>query len=175
MPDKDEDFEPLPETLSIFDVLDRLEGLVNQSRRVPLTSNIVVSEDELLEALDQIRVSLPDEIREARMVLENREARMREAQEQAEQTVLAAQERADRLTDEHEVTRRANAEADRLLSDARERSRKLRRDTDDYVRDRMEELEGELSSALAQVRRGIETLDQGEEETEKPKGRGRRR
>ena len=89
--------------------------------------------------------------------------------------LLAAQERADRLTDDHELTRRANAEADRLLTEARERTRKMRHDTDDYVRDRMGELETELSSALAQVRRGLETLDSGQDGGEKPKGRGRRR
>lgn len=175
MADDRGEFEPEPDGISIFDVLDRLEALVNQSRRLPLTSSIVVGEEEILEALDQIRVSLPDEIREARMVLESRESRLREAAEQAEQTLLAAQERADRLTDDHEVTRRATAEADRLLTEARERSRKMRRDTDDYVRDRMEELEGELASALAQVRRGLETLQQGEEGEPKAKGKGRRR
>ncbi len=175
MPDENEEFEPAPEAISVFDVLDRLEGLVNQSRRLPLTSTIVVSEEEILEALDQIRMALPDEIRESRMVLENREARYREASEQAEQTLLAAQERADRLTDDHELTRRANLEADRLLTEARERSRKMRRDADDYVRDRMEELETELTSALAQVRRGLETLAPGAEGGEKPKGRGRKR
>ncbi|HUY56667.1 MAG TPA: hypothetical protein VMV12_02430 [Candidatus Micrarchaeaceae archaeon] len=175
MAEDNEELELEPEGISIFDVLDRLEALVNQSRRLPLTSSIVVSEEEILEALDQIRVSLPDEIREARMVLETREARLREAADQAEQTVLAAQERSDRLTDDHEVTRRATAEADRLLTEARERSRKLRRDTDDYVRDRMEELETELASALAQVRRGLETLSPGQEDEEKPKGKGRRR
>lgn len=175
MAEDNEELELEPEGISIFDVLDRLEALVNQSRRLPLTSSIVVSEEEILEALDQIRVSLPDEIREARMVLETREARLREAADQAEQTVLAAQERSDRLTDDHEVTRRATAEADRLLTEARERSRKLRRDTDDYVRDRMEELETELASALAQVRRGLETLSPGQEDDEKPKAKGRRR
>ncbi len=175
MPENEDQFEPAPEGVSIFDVLDRLESLVNQSRRLPLTPNIVVNEEDILEAVDQIRMALPDEVREARMVLESREARLREAAEQAEQTVLAAQERAERLTDDHEVTRHAQVEADRVLGDARERSRKMRRDTDDYVRDRMEELEAQLSTSLAQVRRGLETLEAGEESGEKPKGRGRRR
>lgn len=175
MPDQEDDFEIEPEGISIFDALDRLESMVNQSRRLPLTSSIVVSEEEILEALDQIRVSLPDEIREARMVLESRESRLREGAEQAEQLLLAAQERADRLTDDHEVSRRATAEADQQLTDARDRSRKMRRDADDYVRDRMEELETQLGSALAQVRRGLETLDAGQEGEEKPKRRGRRR
>ena len=177
MSDLSDDYEPEPEQVSIIDLLDRLEALVNQSRRVPLTPNIVVNEEEILDALDQIRVGMPEEIKEARMVLETRESRLREAQEQAEQIVLAAQERAERLTDEHEVTRRANAEADEILTDARERSRKMRRDADDYARERMEELETQLSSALNQVRRGLETLEAGREGAgeEKPKGRGRRR
>ena len=177
MSDMSDDYEPEPEQVSIIDLLDRLEALVNQSRRVPLTPNIVVNEEEILDTLDQIRVGMPEEIKESRMVLETRESRLREAQEQAEQIVLAAQERAERLTDEHELTRRANAEADEILTDARERSRKMRRDADDYARERMEELETQLSSALNQVRRGLETLEAGREGAgeEKPKGRGRRR
>jgi len=177
MSDLSDDYEPEPEQVSIIDLLDRLEALVNQSRRVPLTPNIVVNEEEILDALDQIRVGMPEEIKEARMVLETRESRLREAQEQAEQIVLAAQERAERLTDDHEVTRRANAEADEIMTDARERSRKMRRDADDYARERMEELETQLSNALNQVRRGLETLEAGREGAgeEKPKGRGRRR
>ncbi|HVC39583.1 MAG TPA: hypothetical protein VNH20_06395 [Candidatus Dormibacteraeota bacterium] len=175
MADDPDELDQDREGVSIFDVLDRLEALVNQSRRLPLTSSIVVGEEEILEALDQIRVSLPDEIREARMVLETRDARLREAAEQADQTIMAAQERADRLTDDHELTRRATAEADRLVTEARDRSRKMRRETEDYIRDRMEELETELASALAQVRRGLETLVPGQEGDEKPKARGRRR
>lgn len=177
MSDNSDEFELEPESVSIIDLLDRLETLVNQSRRVPLTPSIVVNEEEILDVLDQIRVGMPEEIKEARMVIETRESRLREAQEQAEQIVLAAQERAERLTDDHEITRRARAEADTLLTDARDRSRKMRRDSDEYALERMEELETQLSTALNQVRRGLETLAAGREgpSEEKPKGRGRRR
>ncbi|MGA9775430.1 MAG: ATPase [Candidatus Dormiibacterota bacterium] len=175
MSDSPDEFDVEPERVSIFDLLDHLEALVNQSRRVPLTPNVVVNEDEILDALDQIRVGLPEEIKEARLVLESREARLREAQEQADQTLLAAQERAERLTDQHEIMRRASSEAEELLTDARERSRKMRRDAEEYTRERMEELETQLSSSLSQVRRGLETLEAGHEGEERPKGRGRRR
>lgn len=177
MSDSGDEYELEPERVSIFDLLDHLEALVNQSRRVPLTPNVVINEDEILDSLDQIRVGLPEEIKEARLVLESREARLREAEELAEQTVLAAQERAERLTDQHEVMRRATAEADEVLTEARERSRKMRRDADDYARERMEELETQLSNALSQVRRGLDTLEAGREGEERPapKGRGRRR
>lgn len=175
MSDSPDDFEVEPERVSIFDLLDSLEALVNQSRRVPLTPNVVVNEDEILDALDQIRVGLPEEIKEARLVLESRDAQLREAREQAEQTLLGAQERAERLTDEHEIVRRATAEAEEILGDARDRSRKMRRDADEYARERMEELETQLSNALSQVRRGVETLEAGREGEERPKPRGRRR
>lgn len=177
MSDHPDDFEPDPEPVSVIDLLDRLESLVNQSRRLPLTPNIVVNEEEILDVLDQIRVGMPEEIKEARMVLETREARLRDADDQAQQMLLTAQERAERLIDEHEITRRAGTEAEALLTDARERSRKMRRDADDYARDRMEELETQLSNALSQVRRGVETLEAGREGSPdaKPKGRGRRR
>lgn len=175
MSDDADDFGLEAERVSIFDVLDHLEALVNQSRRVPLTPNVVINEDELLDAIDQIRVGLPDEIKEARLVLETREARLREAEEQAEQTILAARERAERLTDQHEITRQATAEAEQMLAEARERNRKMRKDADDYARERMEALEAQLSSALSEVRRGLETLEAGRDGEERTKGRGRRR
>ena len=177
MSDRSDEYDLEPEPVSIVDLLDRLESLVNQSRRVPLTPNIVVNEEEMLDILDQIRVGLPEEIKESRMLLETRESRLREAQEQAEQVLAAAQERAERMTDQHEISRRATAEADEILTAARERSRKMRRDADDYARERMEELETQLASALNQVRRGLETLEAGREGSaeDKPKGRGRRR
>ena len=175
MSDDQDEFGVESERVSIFDVLDQLEALVNQSRRVPLTPNVVINEDEILDAIDQIRVGLPDEIKEARLVLETRDARLREAEAQAEQTILAAQERAERLTDQHEITRQATAEAERLLAEARERHRKMRKDADDYARERMESLEAQLSSALSEVRRGLETLESGRDGEERPKGRGRRR
>ncbi len=174
-----EDYEPGAESLSIIDLLDRLESLVNQSRRLPLTPNIVVNEDELLDIVDQVRVALPSEIKEARLLLETRETRLREAQEQAQQLIAEAQDRADRLADEHEISRRAAAEAEQMLSDARDRSRKMRRDADEYARERMEELESQLTDSLAQVRRGLDALEAGRENagdaSAKPKGRGRRR
>ncbi len=77
MSDDQDEFGVESERVSIFDVLDQLEALVNQSRRVPLTPNVVINEDEILDAIDQIRVGLPDEIKEARLVLETREARLR--------------------------------------------------------------------------------------------------
>ncbi len=174
----DDDLDPDP--LSVIDLLDRMESLVNQSRRVPLTPNIVVNEEELLDTIDHIRVGLPDEVKEARLLLEERNVRLREASQQAEQIVAAAQERADRLTDDHEIARRAAADAEQMVSEARERSRRVRYEADEYVRDTMEELEGHLGQALATVRKGLETLaasrrpDADQEEPPRA-GRGRRR
>ncbi|HUY96142.1 MAG TPA: hypothetical protein VMW47_00690 [Verrucomicrobiae bacterium] len=173
-PDDDLEQEPA----SVIDLLDRMESLVNQSRRVPLTPNIVVNEEDLLDAIDHIRVGLPDEVKEARLLLEEREARLREASQQAEQIVAAAQERADRLTDDHEIARRAAAEAEQMVSEARDRSRRMRREAEDYVRDTMEELDGHLGQALATVRKGLDSLAASrrpEEGTEEEARGGRRR
>ncbi|HVA20798.1 MAG TPA: hypothetical protein VNN74_01695 [Candidatus Micrarchaeia archaeon] len=153
---RDDDLDEEP--MSVIDLLDRMESLVNQSRRVPLTPNVVVNEEELLDSIDHIRVGLPDEVKEARLLLEERDARLREASQQAEQIVVSAQERADRLTDDHEIARRAAADAEHMVTEARERSRRVRREADDYVRDTMEQLEGHLGQTLATVRKGLESL-----------------
>ncbi len=173
----DDDLDEAP--ASVIDLLDRMETLVNQSRRVPLTPNIVVNEEELLDTLDHIRVGLPDEVKEARLLLEEREQRLRDASQQAQQIVAAAEERADRLTDDHEIARRAQADAERMLAEARERSRRVRREADDYVRQTMEELEERLGQALQTVRKGLDSLSarrtEAGDDGEVPTARGRRR
>ena len=171
--DDDGDGDPL----SVIDLLDRIEGLINGSRRVPLTPNIVVNEEEILDALDQIRMALPDEIKEARLLIEERDVRLREASQEAEQLVAVAQERAERLVDDHEIARRAASEAEQMMTEARERSRRVRREADEYVRGTMEELEAHLTATLQTVRKGLETLDDrpGDEEGGRTRRGGRRR
>jgi len=157
------------EPVSVLELVDQLEDVVTAARRLPLSANVVVNEDETLELVDRIRLGLPDELVQARHTLEDRERIIATAEEEAERTLRHAEEEAERLlresgdraaalVAEHAVTAQARAHADALVAEAEERASVTRAEADTYARDVMLRLEEHLMRAVTTVRKGIETL-----------------
>ena len=168
------------EPVSVLELVDQLEDAVTGARRLPLSANVLVNEDETLELVDRIRLGLPDELVQARHMLEDRERilasaeeegehMLRQAEEQAERLVREASERAAMLVSEHTVTAQARAHADAAVAEAEDRAATTRAEADAYARDVMLRLDEHLTQVVTTVRKGIETLP------EPPDGRHRAR
>jgi cell division septum initiation protein DivIVA len=145
-------------TIDILHLVDRLEALLHESWRFPLTSNRFVSEDEILEIIDQMRVSIPQEVRQARRIQQERDRILAQAQEEASRTIALAQERVEALAGQQEVTRTAEARAREVEERAVEEARQIRSEADDYVMGGLERLEEQLVDLLTQVRNGLTVL-----------------
>ena len=171
------------EVTTVLDVVDTLEELVGAARRVPFTTTVVVNEEEILELVDRIRVSLPDDLRSARDALDERDEMLERAGREAAETIARAAEEAER------VVREARAEAERLVADhaivatATEHARDTveeadrhaaaqRAAADDYAREVMRRLEEQLERWLGTVREGLSALPAAE--TAAPPRRRRR-
>ena len=161
----------------VLDILDTLEELVATSRRLPLTSNVVVNEEDITELVDRIRVSLPDDLRAARHALEEREQLMeratREAEalgerssrdaaelaqrssEEAERAVREAHARAEELVADHAVTREATERARTLVAEAERYATEQREQADAYAREVVTRLAEQLERWLDTVRGGL--------------------
>jgi vacuolar-type H+-ATPase subunit H len=168
-----------PQQLSVLDVVDELEEVVSTARRVPLSANVLISEDEVLELVDRIRLALPEELVQARHAVLDRERLVRAAEQDAEQILAHAEQESQRLLGEaadraaallaeHELTRQAQAHAASLVAEAEQRSAQVRAEADEYARSVMSQLEEQLGRALTTVRKGIEALP-------RPAGEVRRR
>ena len=81
--------------MDILHLVDRLEELFNQSRPIPLTHNVIVDEDRMLEIIDQMRISIPDEVKNAEQIIAQRDRVLAQAQEEANRTVKLAKEKGD--------------------------------------------------------------------------------
>jgi cell division septum initiation protein DivIVA len=147
-------------------LIDRLEALVNGGTRVPLTSKALVDEQEFLELVDQLRVAVPDEVRQAKRLSQERERMISHAQSEAERLVLQAQERADQLVDQSDIVLRAQERAKEVLADAHEEARRMRADAYAYATDVLEGLEKELNRLLATIKKGKAALEKMSEENE---------
>ena len=172
---------PPPDDLhDVVDVINALEELLAASRRMPFTANVVVNEEEILELVDRIRVTLPEDLVSARHTLDEREQIIdraaqdaaelsRRATEEAERMVREAQAHASALVAENAILRAATAQAEELVTAAQEQAAAQRTAADDYAREVMERLEEQLDRWLGTVREGIGALPEG------PQARKRRK
>lgn len=120
----------------------------------------LVDDRELLEIVDELRIRIPEEIREARRVLREREQIPQSAQMEAEQIIQQAREQAEQMLRDEEIVRQAEARAAKILEDAEERAEAAREEMDIYALNMLRDLERRLMSHLSSIQRGIGTLDQ---------------
>lgn len=153
--------------MDILHLVDRLEELLNQSRPLWFTHNVIVDEDRMLDIIDQMRVAIPEEVKKSQQLLAQRDRLLAQAQEEANRTLAIAREKSDQLIERDAIVQAAQARADQIISQARTEIEKTRLDADDYVIETLTHLEMELDRFLNQVRNGILTLRHEAENPEK--------
>lgn len=145
--------------IEALNLLDRLESLVSGGARVPLTSRSIVDEQEFIELLDQIRASIPEEVRQAKRVSQEREKVILQAQAEADKIINTARDQAAQLLDQNEMVRAAQDHAQQLVDEAVQRAEDVRRGADEYALAALDELEQHLTRLLATIRKGKATLE----------------
>ncbi|MBV9195093.1 MAG: ATPase [Solirubrobacterales bacterium] len=150
--------------MDVLVLIDKLDDLVHNAKPVPLTDQVRVDKEEIYDILDQMRATIPEEIKQARWIVKERQEMLAEAKREAERIVKEARDRQDRLISEEEITRHAERAAEDIIEDAHARGREIRLGAEDYADEVLNTLEVNLSKFIAAVRRGRERLAGREEE-----------
>src|SRR6478735_1648220 len=145
--------------IDIIFLVERLESLIANGKKLPLTTNVVVDQNAALGLIDELRVAVPEEVRAAKRINSEGERIIEKAQEEAERIVAKAQEQAAFLIDERGLTQSAEAESRRIIADAAADAEDLRRGADEYAVNVLVGLEGDVVKTLQSIKRGIELLD----------------
>jgi cell division septum initiation protein DivIVA len=146
--------------MDILHLIDRLEELFNDSKAVPLTHSVMVDEDKMLDIIDQMRISIPDEVKKAQQLLAQKDRVLAQAQEEANRTVEIARQKADDLVHRDMIVQEAQRRAEQIVAQARLDAEATRRDADDYVLAALNHLQDELEKLTNQVRNGIRTVEE---------------
>jgi len=146
--------------MDILHLIDRLEELFNDSKAVPLTHSVMVDEDKMLDIIDQMRISIPEEVKKAQQLLAQKDRVMAQAQEEANRTVEIARQKADDLVHRDMIVQEAQRRAEQIVAQARLDAEATRRDADDYVLAALNHLQDELDKLSNQVRNGIRTVEE---------------
>jgi vacuolar-type H+-ATPase subunit H len=146
--------------MDILHLVDRLEELINQSRSIPFTHNVIVDEDRMLDIIDQMRVAIPEEVKKSQQVLAQKDRVIAQAKEEADRTISIAKEKSEKLADRDSIVQDARKKASQIEAEAALKAQKTQSDADEYVAETLTNLEIALERVLNQVRNGIYILEE---------------
>src|SRR5215469_14125662 len=144
--------------MDVLVLIDKLDDLVHNAKPVPLTDQVRLDKEEVYDILDQMRATIPEEIKQARWIVKERQEMLAEAKREAERVVKEARERQDRLVSQEEVTKEAQRAAEEIIDEAHAREREIRLGAEDYADEILGTLEVNLSKFIAAVQRGRDRL-----------------
>jgi len=170
--------------MDILYLVDRLENLIANSKRMPLVNQIMIKEGDILNIVDQMRTSIPDEIKQARRIIQEKERILAQAQSDASTLLTRAREETERAMNREGLLRTAEARSHELVRQAEERARsvvvkaeehgeQLKADADIYVaetlsnlKDHLASIEMDVSRTILSIEKGLDSLDIAEQEEE---------
>ena len=155
--------------MDIYNFIDKLDALVNTSRKMPATHSRIVDADKVMELVQQLRLAIPQDIRAALEVIEKKDAILNQSQIDARRTRSEAEEEYRLRVDQNEIMVAARRKSDDLMEETERKANRLteqseaearnsRADSDAYVVQSLRNLERELTSVLTAVRNGLDTI-----------------
>ncbi len=130
-----------------------------ESRQLPFVSGVLIDRDRCFDIINQMRISIPEEVKKAKRLQQERERVIAHANEEAERILALAREQAAALVSEHEIADQADHKAQVVLERAQHEAQDARNGADDYALSVLKQLEDHLVQQLTTVRNGIDTLD----------------
>jgi hypothetical protein len=147
-------------TTDILYLIDRLEELVGVGKRVPFSGRVMVEEEEFLALVDQLRVAVPNEIKQAQRVIKERERIVGEAQDEGARIVQVARDRADALVSQHGIVDEARQRSEDMLRAADEERQRARGEIDVFIIEQLQLVEDAVRRGMAVMEDAVElTLD----------------
>lgn len=167
--------------MDILYLVDRLENLIASSRRMPLVNQIILKEGDILNVVDQMRTSIPDEIKQARRIIQEKERILAQAQADASTLLARAREETERAMNREGLLRAAEARSQELVRQAEEQAKEVIRqaeghsdqlkvDADTYVAETLRNLKEHLANVEMDISRTILSIDKGLASLDVPEG-----
>jgi len=137
--------------MDIMEIINLMEESIEKASVVPLSGKILIDKEEILDFIQEMRLSYPDEVKEAKWVKEERQKILNEAQGRADSMIKSAETKMIQMVDESEIVRQAQEKADMLVEEASIQASKLRTDSDQYADDVLGDVERRLEMLLKKV------------------------
>jgi hypothetical protein len=142
--------------MDTIELIDKLEEIIGKSRKIPFSSNFIINENEIYEILDELRNVMPEEFKQARWIVKERENMLEEAKRQAGRILSEAEEKAENMINQSEIMKNAVKKSDEIISLSEAKARTLRLEAEDYSDEKLANLEAVVYKILSAVEKGRE-------------------
>ena len=139
-------------------LLEDLESLVLNASKMPFTSKKMIEEEELLQIIDDLKASMPEELEQSQKVLAEKDKIIADAQRHADSMVAQAKDYIAKLTEESEIVRQAQEQANQIVVSATKSSDELKSSSITYAGDVLKYVETTLQKTLASIQQNRESL-----------------
>jgi cell division septum initiation protein DivIVA len=144
--------------VDLLSALNELEELIENSGKVPLTRKLMVNEDSILDLLDRIRTTIPEEIRQAKWIIQEREKVMSDSQKEAMRIMENAQKQVEKQAEDSEVARKAKVVAEEIIAKAEQTAQEMREGARIYADEILGALQDRLNKINQQIEQGRSEL-----------------
>jgi len=142
--------------MNTLEIIDQIEELLDGCRRIPFSANIVLNGDEIYDLIEELRNVMPEELKQSRWIVKERENMIEEAQKQAGKIIMDAEGRAEMLIGETEIVKSATRKSEEIMSSIEVRARTIRLEAEDYADEKLANLEAVLHKLLNSIEKGRE-------------------
>ena len=144
--------------MDILNLVNKLEELFSQGRSFPFTHNVMINEDQMIDLIDQMRISIPEEIKRSQQILAQRDRILARAKDEHDRMLEIANEKREQLISAHEISVEATNRAKQIISQAQTEADVIKQEADKYALESLKKLEIEMDRVQAQVKNGIKAL-----------------
>lgn len=144
--------------MDIQHLVDRLEDLIDEGRHVPLSKFTLIDEERALEIIDQMRISVPEQIEKASRLINQRDRLLAQANEEANRILQLARERSDEMVERDAIVQKARTQAQNIIEEARREAEAIRAEADAYALKVLKALEEKLQYHLTSAQVSIAQL-----------------
>lgn len=139
--------------MNISENLDILDELLDAAWSVPLSGGrCVVDIDKIREIIDDIRLNMPNEIKQAKMIVADRKAIIDDARKEADSVIKIGEERVKKLVDTSEIVRQSQERAKEIIMQTNNQNRELKQATNDFIENALKNSEEILAGALQEIK-----------------------
>lgn len=146
--------------MEILSLLETLEDIIENAVSVPFSGKCMVDRGEILELIQEIRLKLPDDIKQAKWVSKERSRILAEAQQEADNIVKNAESRIASLVNDHEIIKKAQEQAETIIGNAKKNAREIRLGTREYADNLLGRVEEMLEEMLKEIKEDRNELKQ---------------
>ena len=144
--------------MECYRLIEELQDMINSGSKILFSNKVLIDQEKALDIIDKLLRVLPDDIKMAKKITEDRQRILIEAQKESELILKEARDHIDNLVNQEEITKMAREKSDQILNFAKQTAREIRTAANDYADDVLEELEQHITKVLETLKAGRDEL-----------------